>query len=350
MWYKVGNNNSNINVDWDNITNKPDIPVSANLSGQAAVFGQSQQSGLAKSFARSDHYHALPNVNWTDIGGKPVIPAAQIQSDWNQATTTALDFIKNKPAIPEQVQSDWDETNSNSKSYIRNKPSNIGGGSGFWTGANTGGDCDIVTTPGAYSGSWINSPPGTTWGTLLVLPSDVGTSYRQQIFIPENGSQMYFRGSVMNSWVQVSTGAEDSATLPPLPWRLDGNIAIVQQYTSPIGTQGLYIISQFVGFEDKSSIYPPAAFEVSTDHTTNASFFSVDNDGIPYFTVSNRQSVAGSDSFFSLGRPSYRNPAYRKGFRMRYDSTNNRLYVEKNSTGGSSNWTAATWNSAGYFS
>lgn len=28
----------------------------------------------------------------------PSIPAAQIQSDWNQANTSALDFIKNKPA------------------------------------------------------------------------------------------------------------------------------------------------------------------------------------------------------------------------------------------------------------
>jgi hypothetical protein len=30
----------------------------------------------------------------------PSIPAAQIQSDWNQASTSALDYIKNKPTIP----------------------------------------------------------------------------------------------------------------------------------------------------------------------------------------------------------------------------------------------------------
>jgi hypothetical protein len=273
-------------------------------------------------------YKVNPDIelDWDNIQNKPVIPAAQIQSDWNQSNSSALD-------------------------YIKNKPSNIGGGSGFWSGANTGGDCNTVTTPGAYSGSWINSPPGATWGTLLVLPSDVGTSYRQQIFIPENGSQMYFRGSLTSNWLEVSTGAGGAATLPPLPWRLDGNIAILQQYTSPAGTQGLYIVAMSVPAGDtRNSVYPTAAFEVSNTDASNARCFAIDNDGDVYHTISDRAHVVGGDPFFLLARPSYRNPAYRKGFRMRYDSANNRLYVEKNSTGGSSNWTAATWNSAGYFS
>ncbi len=30
---------------------------------------------------------------------KPTIPDAQIQSDWNQTTTTAKDYIKNKPTL-----------------------------------------------------------------------------------------------------------------------------------------------------------------------------------------------------------------------------------------------------------
>ena len=38
---------------------------------------------------------------YSDLSGKPTIPAAQIQSDWDQTTTTALDFIKNKPTIPQ---------------------------------------------------------------------------------------------------------------------------------------------------------------------------------------------------------------------------------------------------------
>lgn len=46
------------------------------------------------------------NADWNATSGdaqilnKPTIPAAQIQSDWTQANTSALDFIKNKPSIP----------------------------------------------------------------------------------------------------------------------------------------------------------------------------------------------------------------------------------------------------------
>lgn len=36
---------------------------------------------------------------YSDLTGTPTIPAAQIQSDWTQATTTALDYIKNKPNL-----------------------------------------------------------------------------------------------------------------------------------------------------------------------------------------------------------------------------------------------------------
>jgi hypothetical protein len=45
------------------------------------------------------------NADWNSVSGpteilnKPSIPAAQIQSDWNQTNNSQLDFIKNKPII-----------------------------------------------------------------------------------------------------------------------------------------------------------------------------------------------------------------------------------------------------------
>jgi hypothetical protein len=38
--------------------------------------------------------------SYNDLTDKPTIPAAQIQSDWNQTNNTLLDYIKNKPTIP----------------------------------------------------------------------------------------------------------------------------------------------------------------------------------------------------------------------------------------------------------
>lgn len=51
----------------------------------------------------------------------PTIPAAQIQSDWNQTDNLLLDYIKNKPSIPAaQVNSDWNSVIGVSE--ILNKP------------------------------------------------------------------------------------------------------------------------------------------------------------------------------------------------------------------------------------
>lgn len=38
--------------------------------------------------------------SYNDLTNKPNIPAAQVQSDWNQSDSTAVDYIKNKPTIP----------------------------------------------------------------------------------------------------------------------------------------------------------------------------------------------------------------------------------------------------------
>jgi hypothetical protein len=46
-----------------------------------------------------------PNV----IINKPEIPAAQIQSDWNQTDSSRGDYIKNKPTIPTDRPEDWIE-------------------------------------------------------------------------------------------------------------------------------------------------------------------------------------------------------------------------------------------------
>ena len=68
-------------VDWNatsgdfQVLNKPTITAPVNADWNAS-------SGLAQ------------------ILNKPTIPAAQIQSDWTQANTAALDYIKNKPTIP----------------------------------------------------------------------------------------------------------------------------------------------------------------------------------------------------------------------------------------------------------
>ena len=84
----------------------------------AAVLLKANDADL-KAVAKSGDYN--------DLSNKPTIPAAQIQSDWNQTSTSSLDFIKNKPTIPAaQIQSDWNQTSTSALDFIKNKPTQLG--------------------------------------------------------------------------------------------------------------------------------------------------------------------------------------------------------------------------------
>lgn len=56
-------------------------------------------------------------------GQDGTVTGSQAQADWNQTNDQSVDFIKNKPTIPDaQIQSDWNQTDSTAKDFIKNKP------------------------------------------------------------------------------------------------------------------------------------------------------------------------------------------------------------------------------------
>jgi len=89
--------------------------------GGSALPSQSSQNG--KYLRTNGTSASWATIAYSDIGSPPVIPAAQIQSDWSQTLSAALDFIKNKPTIPAaQIQSDWNQTTTTALDFIKNKP------------------------------------------------------------------------------------------------------------------------------------------------------------------------------------------------------------------------------------
>ena len=115
---------------YNDLTNQPTIPTKvSDLSNDEQYVKESDLATVATS------------GKYTDLTNTPTIPAAQIQSDWNQATTTSADYIKNKPALSAvatsgsytdlsnkptipaaQLQSDWNQATTTSLDYIKNKP------------------------------------------------------------------------------------------------------------------------------------------------------------------------------------------------------------------------------------
>lgn len=74
----------------------------------------------------SGYQPLIDNANKLDyslLDNTPTIPAAQVQSDWDEVDTDSKAYIQNKPTIPAaQVQSDWNEADNTKADYIKNKP------------------------------------------------------------------------------------------------------------------------------------------------------------------------------------------------------------------------------------
>ena len=147
---------STFSGDYDDLTNKPTIPSkTSDLTNDSGflttetdpIFTASPAHGISAADITAWNGKSDFSGSYNDLTDKPTIPAAQIQSDWNQSDNTALDYIKNKPNIPvvptlapvatsgdyddltnkptipdAPVQSDWNESDSTSLAYIQNKP------------------------------------------------------------------------------------------------------------------------------------------------------------------------------------------------------------------------------------
>ncbi len=108
---KIGRN---LSIDSQGVLNAADPQVVADWTAE---------TGPSRILNKPSLSSVATTGSYTDLVNKPVIPPAQIQSDWAQTDDFQRDFIKNKPTIPAaQIQSDWAQTNVSSLDFIKNKP------------------------------------------------------------------------------------------------------------------------------------------------------------------------------------------------------------------------------------
>lgn len=139
---------------FNDLADKPAIPAGQVNADWDSTSGVSRI--LNKPTLFSGDYRDLSNKpllfsgSYADLSNKPVIPAGQIQSDWSQTVSTALDYIKNKPALF--------DGNYNS---LTNRPTLFDGTWGSLTGkpnlstvATSGSYADLTNKPSLFSGSY----------------------------------------------------------------------------------------------------------------------------------------------------------------------------------------------------
>ena len=136
--------------DYNELSNKPSIngvELSGNKTGA--------QLNLVSD---SDLATVATTGNYNDLLHKPVIPAAQVNSDWN--STSGVSAILNKPDIPAaQVNSDWNSDSGVSE--ILNKPT--------LSAVATSGDYDDLTNKPTIPAAQVNSDWNSDSGVSEIL-------------------------------------------------------------------------------------------------------------------------------------------------------------------------------------
>ena len=64
-----------------------------------AVKNSAVYEALSQKVSQAELAAVATSGSYNDLSNKPSIPAAQVQSNWTQTTTTAVDYIKNKPTL-----------------------------------------------------------------------------------------------------------------------------------------------------------------------------------------------------------------------------------------------------------
>lgn len=103
-----GSNSYTLNTTNGIIEDERELTLAANAAWSGSVVGSvGANTYININVVGQGAITTLSNVavsgSYNDLSNLPSIPAAQIQSDWNQTTTTAKDYIKNKPNIPDAL-------------------------------------------------------------------------------------------------------------------------------------------------------------------------------------------------------------------------------------------------------
>ena len=131
----------------------------ANLAGQP-----SDNAALASALNAKANSADLATVatsgSYNDLTDKPTIPSGQIQSDWWQTNTSAVDYIKNKPTVPTNTsQLNNDSWYITSAYHDSSKQDVLSAGTG------------ISITSNTVANTWVTSVNWNTWAVTLTIPT-----------------------------------------------------------------------------------------------------------------------------------------------------------------------------------
>ena len=257
--------------------------------------------------------------SYNDLTDKPTIPDAQIQSDWNQSNTSAKDYIKNKPTIPDslsdlsddsthrvvtdaekstwsaksdfsgsyddltdkptipdaQVQTDWSESDNTKVDYIKNKPT-LGVGSssgaassstviGIPAGGNAGQVLYKVDGSTDYSVGWTNQTQNYPSAYCTTSGSTAAKKASCSLYAAQANSYLHVLIGSNNTSASALTLNVNSEGAKPI--YINGTASSSTNYTLPKGTYIVFYDGTNYYFRTDGKIQAPNGTLVQTNST-----------------------------------------------------------------------------------
>lgn len=210
-----------------------DYGESSNLNLQSIEYSLDYLTRLAQILKQQ-----ISNIDTSGSGGGGGGGTiTQVQSDWNQSNTSAVDYIKNKPSIPSaQVQANWEQSSSAEIDYIKNKPviptktSDLENNSNFITpsdleglGMNFVSSVDCIsssnTAVGSYTLSFSSYLPNDNNSYLVYLQGNMVAGWKTSGSTPTS-TTVHLGSVVTNMPFLVINSGDSMASYPSLNSRV----------------------------------------------------------------------------------------------------------------------------------
>ena len=279
------NGKSDFSGSYNDLTDKPTIPDSlSDLSDDSThrVVTDTEKSTWS---AKSDF-----SGSYNDLTDKPTIPDAQVQSDWTEADSTKVDYIKNKPSlatvatsgsyadlsnkpsIPSaQIQSDWSQSDNTALDYIKNKPSIPA--AGLPTGGNAGQV--LCKTDGStdYAVGWTNQT--TNYPSAYCTTSGSTAAKKASCTLYAAQANSYLHVLIGSNNISASALTLNVNSEGAKPIYINGTASSATNYTLPKGTYIVFYDGTNYYFRTDGKIQAPNGTLVSTSSTSGL----IKNDG-----------------------------------------------------------------------
>lgn len=125
-------------------------------------------------------------LNYNNFTNKPTIPAAQIQSDWNQTDTSKLDYIKNKPTVNNGTLT-IQKNGSTVATFTANSSTNVTANitvpnpaDYYWANVKVSSSSSTATTPSVQK---IGITGSTTATATAAVTMEYDSSYKALKFV-----------------------------------------------------------------------------------------------------------------------------------------------------------------------